>query len=155
MDTVRALDPERRIRRPAPEAWHALEIVEHLVRAEESVLGDVLRTGTATSSGRRTLRHRLRYAIVMFVLRFGVDVRAPSRRMLPTGEGSLDEWAARWDENHARLRAFVAGCSADDLRRAVFRHPISGPLTVVQGVRMLDVHLRRHEGQLAAALDAD
>ena len=43
---------------------------------------------------------------------------------------------------------YVTALDAEGLRRAPFRHPITGPLTTAQAIRIADVHLRRHTGQL-------
>jgi hypothetical protein len=96
----------------------------------------------------RGLKNRALYLVVMCILRFGIPVKAPSTAMLPTGERSVAELREMWDENHRRLRSFVGGLDRAGARRAIFRHPVTGPLSVSQGIRMLDVHLDRHIRQI-------
>ena len=52
------------------------------------------------------------------------------------------------DENQAWMRAYVAGLGPEGFRRAVFEHPVAGPLTVEQAVRMDQVHLETHVRQI-------
>lgn len=155
LDEVESLDASRRTRRPPDGGWSIIEVVEHLVLAELDVLGDL---DAPRPHRRRTLRHRFGYLVVLGVLGFGIPVKVPSQGMVPRGGRTLDELRAMWDDTHRRLRDYVDSLDADGLRRATFRHPVSGPLTVGQAVRMLDVHLRRHEKQvrrLAATAASD
>lgn len=147
LEDVEALDEDVRTRRPAPDRWAIAEIVEHLVVAERYVLRGLPDPGTITGR-RRTLRNRFFYHVVAFVLGAPIRVDAPVRAMLPTGNVSLPELRRTWDENHAWLRRYVETRDDAGLRNAVFRHPVSGPLTTPQVIRLLDLHLRRHTRQI-------
>lgn len=144
LDAVARLEPSRLDAHPVPGKWSIREIIEHLVLAERSVLGDL----SGLQERPRSFRHRVRYLIVMGVLRGRIPVRAPSTAMLPTGERSLPELRETWDESHRRLRAYVSGLDRRGLRRAVFRHPFAGPLPVPQALRMLEAHLATHTRQI-------
>lgn len=153
LDEVATVDAGVLATRPPSGGWSVLEILEHLVLVEVYVLGDLADAGRRPA-GRRTLKSRVLYRVVFFVLRFGIPVRAPSRKMVPTGTPTLDDVRRRWDESHASLRAFVAGLDDQGMERAVFRHPVSGPLTPAEAVRLMDVHLDRHVGQIHRTLAA-
>jgi len=150
---VGEMDPAALARRPPDGGWSLLEVIEHLVLVEEVVLGAPDRP-PYEHPPRRTLGNRLRYLMVMGVLRFGIDVRAPSRRMIPAGECDLAALRQRWDRNQAWFRAHLADLDASGARRAVFRHPVSGPIDAHQAVTMLGAHLARHDGQVQRLLDA-
>lgn len=151
LDEISALDPGTLERRPADGGWNLLEVVEHLVMAEVDVLGD-LDAARERPSRRRTVRHRFGYLLVLAILGLGIPVKVPSQGMLPKGGRTLEELRAAWDDTHRRLRAYAASMDAESLRRAPFRHPVAGPLTLGQAVRMLEVHLRRHQGQIRRLL---
>jgi uncharacterized damage-inducible protein DinB len=151
LDELSSLGPDRLAAHPVPGKWSILENVEHMVLAEEDVVGDFAALDELPERSRRLQNRGLRI-VVMFILRFGIPVRAPSRAMLPTGERTLDELRPAWEDNHRRLRAFLAGLDRAGANRAIFRHPVCGPLTVVQGIRMMDVHLARHTGQIGRLL---
>lgn len=149
LDAADAMDPELLTGRPRPGKWSVLEIIEHLVLAEEDVfVGFDDLTPPAAES--RRLKHRVWYVIVMFVLRYDIPVAAPSDAMLPSGQRSLAELRPRWEDNHRRLRQHVDGLAPAAARRPVCRHPIAGPMTIGQALRMLDVHLDRHIRQIRA-----
>jgi hypothetical protein len=127
--------------------WSVLEIIEHLVLAEEDVLIDAANLDTLPARRRRA-KHRVGYLVVMFVLRFDIPVAAPSDAMLPTGSTSLPELRSKWEANHRRLGELVDGLDRAAADRAIFRHPVAGPMTVPQATRMLEVHLDRHIRQI-------
>ncbi len=134
--------------RPGPEAWSILEILEHVVVAESVILrGLPPRSGLVAQP--RNLGHRLKYGLVTLILRFRIPVKVPSRRMLPTGQASLAELRTAWDAHLAWLRAFVAEDEAAALESAFFTHPIAGPITLVQALRMDLLHVGIHRRQIA------
>lgn len=144
---VAGLEPSRVVAHPRPGKWSIAEIVEHLVRSEVDVFGDLSQLDQRAPQPRRT-RDRIRFVVVMCILRFDIPVRVPSHAMRPTGGRSLPELLAQWEANHDRLRAWVAASAPSLLKRSLFRHPVAGPLTTAQSLRMLEVHLDRHVRQI-------
>ena len=138
-------------RKPAPDEWSVLEVVEHLVLAEADVLADMDRPERLRTR-RVSIRSRLGYAMVLGVLVSPFAVRVPSPAMRPSGQRSLEELRSAWEASHHALREHVAAVEAGRISGAVFVHPVSGPLTTRQAVRMLRVHLRRHEKQIRRIL---
>jgi len=147
LDEVEALSAERLTAKPVPGKWSILEIVEHLVLAERDVLRNLPEPSQLVERPRR-LKARVGYPLVMFVLKHGIPAKVPSPRMVPTGSASLAALRRQWDENHQWLRTYVDGLQRDDLRKAVFEHPIAGPLTVEQAIRMDLVHLKTHTREI-------
>ena len=147
LDEMEALDSASLVAKPLAGKWSILEIIEHLVLAERAVfqgLPDQSRLGER----KRQMQHRLRYLIVMFVLRYGIPVQVPSPAMVPRGARSLAELRRLWDENQEWLRAYIRGLDRKGFRRAVFEHPVAGPLTVEQAVHLDQVHLDTHIRQI-------
>ena len=132
---------------PLPGKWSIAEIVEHLVISEEGVIGDFARLADRKALARNA-KNRMLYIAVMGVLRFDIPVQVPSRGMKPVGGRTLAQLGAAWELNHARLRAFVHTVNPGRLRDAIFRHPVAGPLTLGQGLLMLETHLDRHIRQI-------
>jgi len=147
LDRADAMDPSRLTAHPRPGKWSILEIIEHLVLAESDVFQDPAKLEAMTPR-RRKLKHRIRYPIVMLVLRYDIPVQVPSQAMRPNGTRSLADLRAQWEASHAGLRAWVTGSDPARLEQPLFYHPIAGPLTTAQSLAMLEVHLDRHIRQI-------
>jgi hypothetical protein len=147
LDEVETLDSRLLVARPLPDKWSIREVIEHLVLTERDVLKNLPHPSQLRPL-ERTPKNRLLYVVVMFVLRFGIPVPVPAASMVPSGNRSLDELRRVWDETHEWLRTYVAGLDREGLGRAVFGHPIAGPLTVRHAVDMLTVHLQTHTRQI-------
>ena len=147
LEEMGALDPVTLVARPLAGKWSMLEIIEHLVLAERAVLQGLPELSQLREQERR-LKHRFSYAIVMVVLRCSIPVRVPSPAMIPQGDRSLGELRRLWDESQEWLRAYIGQLDRRGFRRAVFEHPVAGPLSVKQALHMGQVHLDTHIRQI-------
>lgn len=150
LDEMDALDPILLSFSHRAGEWSILEILEHLVLAERAVLQDLPEPYRLEAREPR-LRHRLAYTTVTFLLKFRIPVRVPSPAMVPQGDKSLLDVRRLWDENARWLRAYVG--RGQGLSRAVFRHPVAGPMTVSQAVRAGQLHLAVHRRQIWRILE--
>ena len=151
LDEVETLDPERLSTRPLPGKWSILEIIEHLVVAESEILENLPDPSHLTERT-RNLKSRFTYPIVMFVLRYRIPVKVPSRRMIPHGKTSLVALRHRWDESQGWFKSYIESLQEADFARTIFQHPVAGPLNVVQTVRMGELHLEIHARQIKKLL---
>jgi len=146
LGAVRPLGADTLRTRPEPTSWSLLEIIEHLVRAEEAVLGpEGAGVEGAAAAGRGS---RLLYGVVWAVLRLGIPVQVPAAEMQPRGEAGLAELTEEWRDRHRGLRGYLEGLDSEGLRRPVFAHPVIGSLRPKEALVLGETHLRRHQGQL-------
>jgi len=145
--SLEPLGPEVLQARPAAGAWSMVEVIEHLVVAEQVILHGLPDPASLVERP-RSLRQRCTYSLVVLILRFGIPVKVPSRRMLPTGSVPLAELRDRWDATFRWLCAYAEGLPPDGGDPAVFTHPVSGPITLRQALRLDGLHLEGHARQL-------
>lgn len=154
LDELSQVPDEVLQRKPDETRWSILEIVEHMVLAEREVLGN-LPDSVRSLERPRSLRSRLAYPAVMFVLRRRIKVQVPSRSMIPKGDTSLPELRQEWDRNLEWLRAHVDQLEPEDRGRAFFLHPIAGPIDTMQAVKMARLHFETHRSQIRACQESD
>ena len=147
LDDLERLNDEQLRRKPGPDNWSLLEIVQHLVLSQREVLQDLPELKDLTAR-KRGFRARLSYAMVLAVLRWNIPAPVPSDGMVPDGNTSLSEMHLQWDENLSWLREYLDTLRPEDLRRAVFRHPIAGPMTVGQTIHLALLHFAVHLRQI-------
>ncbi len=147
LNDLATLDADHLVKKPISGKWSILEIVQHMVLAEREVL-EHLPDPSQLIERKRDLRARLSYLLVMLVLKWSMPVKVPSPAMVPDGNTSLDELRRQWDESQHWLRAYLNALEPDGLGRAVFRHPVAGPLTVAQVIHMRQLHFKSHLRQI-------
>ena len=147
LDEMEALDPALLVAKPIAGKWSMIEIVDHLVLAERAVFKG-LPDPRRIEEKPRDFGNRVRYALVLFILRSGIPVRTPSPAMVPQGDRGLPGLRLLWDESQQWLRSCIAHLGPGAGQKAVFEHPIAGPLTVSQAVRMGQVHVDGHVRQI-------
>ena len=152
LNQVEALSAERLVARPIPGKWSILEIVEHLVLAEREVLQNLAEPSELVAR-RRGLKAHLAYPMVMVALKCGIPVKAPSPRMLPKCNTSLADLRRQWDESQRWFRSYVNALDREGFGRAVFAHPVAGPMNVGQTLHMGQLHVATHSRQIRRLIE--
>jgi hypothetical protein len=60
----------------------------------------------------------------------------------------MAEAIGQWVKNRERLFSLLDSLQPDQLSLGVFRHPVSGWMTMPQALAFLSAHIRHHEYQL-------
>ena len=147
LNDLERLDEEEVRRKSGPNTWSLLEIVQHLVLSEREVLQNLPEPKILTTR-KQDFRHLVSYALVFAVLRWNIPAPVPSDSMVPDGNTSLSELHYQWDENLTWLRDYLNTLRLEDVGRAVFRHPIAGPMTIGQTINLATLHFDAHFRQI-------
>ena len=127
-----------------PGNWSILQVVEHIVRSEFSVL-QRLPDPVHLVDKKPGIRSHLGYFSVIIILYFDIPVPVPGSEMAPIGHvSSLDELECDWDKNFDWLTGYLNRLTDKSIRRAVFSHPVTGPLTPARAIRIAQLHLDTH-----------
>lgn len=147
LDNLTGLTPLELRFKPSPSSWSILEVVQHLVLSEQDVIGQARFADTPTLL-RRDPRAYLGYPMVFLVLYYGVPWPVPSAGMKPDGRATLTELCTQWSNLHSWLRRYIDRLTPATIKRAVFYHPLTGPLTVKQTLILSHTHLTCHTRQI-------
>ncbi len=153
-----AASPEGDLARaPGGGGWTALEVLEHLILVERSVIG-LLATPRREQglAPREPLAHLVRalpvaWRLQLVARRIG-KVPAPSDvrpAAMPTKAQALAGLAAA---RRGTLAHLERGGQTDELARIRRQHPILGTLDGIQWIEFIAAHERRHCGQIADLL---
>ena len=141
------LNDEQPKGKPGPSEWSILQIVQHMVLAEREVM-QYLPEPKELIHRKRGLRARIFYVVVLLILRWNIRVPVPSKGMVPDGNTSLSELRQQWDENLRWFKGYLDSLGLEDLKRAVFSHPVAGPLTGPQAGTLAQYHFEAHLRQI-------
>ena len=144
---LRGHDPAALAFKPATESWSVVEVVEHLVIAEELSLKALEKPVPADRGS--ALRSTFRINLIRASFRhLSVRVKAPSARLMPTGTASLAELLERWDTARARLSGVLEPMTPESSRDRRWRHPLAGWLTTEQWLGFIHSHVAHHQKQM-------
>ena len=147
LDDLERLNDDQLRRKPGLNEWSILQIVQHMVLAEQGVM-QYLPQPEELIARKRGLRARIFYPVVLLILRWNIRVPVPSKRMVPDGNTSLSELRQQWDENMRWFRGYLDSLGPEDLKRAMFSHPVAGPLTGPQAGKLAQYHFDAHLRQI-------
>jgi hypothetical protein len=150
LDAVGGLSAAQWKFKPAPEAWSAAEIVEHLAVTEEMILGRVegpMMESPAQEVNRTEAAKRDQMVLANVPVRDqkfqAPDGLRPAGRY-KDGKGALEAFKA----SRETTRAFVERTPLA-LRAHAVPHPALGPLDAYQWILLIAAHTERHVAQIA------
>ena len=124
-----------------PDKWSVVEVVEHLVIAEEDFLKQV---STRTPSFDTKSISPEKYKTVIKVMERDIAVDVPDESLEPQGCSTLKELLGRWNVVREKLQEFLGGINSGNNDELVYRHPFAGPLDIQQTLNFIDVHFDNH-----------
>ena len=146
MAVADALSAEQLTFRPAPNAWSALDVIEHLVKVEEGIAS---RIRPRESRGLiETARAKAALVAMYVVFGFRGRVKVPVQAVLPLGGATLSDLASRWEAAQAALEERLEGFGPGDWSRPMMRHPLLGQLTPAEGLGFIHRHMGHHSRQI-------
>lgn len=140
-------------RRPADGGWSAGQVLAHVIEAERKSLAYVRKKlQDPDAIPRRTLRHRLNGFVLSLAMKGPFKFEVPPVVGEPPESVDLDDLTRDWQEVRSGWREFVSTFPPELEDRAVYRHPVAGPLTLGDSLRFLITHLERHSRQIDTTL---
>lgn len=148
---IAGIDPTIRQRRPDPDRWSVVEVLEHVIIVETGIAGALMREPSPERPRRFTGRW-WRYPTLRIVLALGVRIRLPVESIAPTGKAGWEPLQVSWTQGRERLRQWLDGIDPAILGTPRFKHPIVGWLDVPQGLTFAADHLAHHLPQIERVL---
>ncbi len=140
---------------PAPDKWSAAQIMNHLMLAESGSLKycqkklsfdpDLPPVG---------LKTYLRSALLCYSLYFPIKVKAPKgfgTEYLPQ-EDNLQSVLERWIAQRQQLKDFLLDLPEKYLHREVYKHPLTGRMSLEGMLSFFHAHFKHHKHQILKAV---
>lgn len=146
LEIVGALDLEAQNRPLTPKGWSPLQIVQHLILAEEAMIGEMQAAVVQGAYNRKPSRSPA-YRLLLWVLRKGVRVPA-APTMIPELRLPLEILVERWSRVRKQVQEHLEGVGIDRPDAPISVHPMMGPLSAAQVMEITEAHLQYHLRQL-------
>lgn len=149
LEELATLPPGKLTEIDGPGKWSILQVVQHIIRAESTVLQNRPNPSLLVHKN-PNLRDHFGYLAVLFVLLFDIPVPVPGSGMAPNdNETTLKELKNEWDRNIGWLKDYLNHLTATAAKHAVFSHPVTGPLTPARALQIAQLHLNTHRRHIA------
>ncbi len=153
---LHAYSSEELNRRPMPDQWSVMQVVNHLMMAETGSL-NYLRKKLSTPSPMKkagiSAAFRTWFLNLSLSITF-IKYKAPasvSEDKLPV-VSDRDTVLQQWKTTRQELRSFLNTLPADLFDKEAYRHPRAGRMTMQQMLSFLETHFNRHLNQINRAL---
>ena len=134
---------------PTPDSWSTLQVIEHLVIAEESILALAARRPPKPVPFMERVRTGVRLRALYLALASNRRFKVPLPTLNPSGaEIGLAELERRWSEARWQLARVLEAVTPESAHERPVGHPITRWLTWRQGLDFLYRHVVRHAGQI-------
>lgn len=147
--TLSTWTPEQMSFRPAPDAWSATEILDHIARTEGGILQAVRdNLNTPKPLGKKD---RLTSFVVRCIMRspLKLKVPAPATAILPNEKVTAEQAIAAWEKARTRWCKLVSAATMKQIEGGVFVHPRGGWMSLADTLLFLRLHHEHHLSQLA------
>lgn len=127
-----------------------MDVLDHITKVEYEAFARMQEN--LNQSIRVPLADRLRGTLIIQFMRAPVRVRVPAAvaaAVLPGNSASLPTLTSEWTNSQSQLEEWLGRLEKDPRSLAGFRHPVSGWMTVSQGLSFLAAHVQHHRFQLA------
>ena len=141
------LEPRLLKHKSGPDRWSILEDIQHMVLAEQKT---ALKFDTVLDAEEKNPDM---FKMVLQVLDQDVVVDVPDPAMMPDGNASLEGLITDWEKSRMDLSKVLEGCGPEDLEGPVSHHPVTGPLSVVECLRLISSHFNHHRRRIEAAIE--
>ena len=148
---VERIPIERLEAQPKPGAWSVAQVVAHLAVAEETSLAYLRKKLHHGGHRPVTVIGALRLLTLDLALSSPVRWKAP-RIIADIPPASWAEATARWTQVRAEWRNALAELPPSFASHGLFKHPVAGKLSLIQGLRFMATHVRHHSAQVERIL---
>ncbi|MCB0568206.1 MAG: DinB family protein [Phaeodactylibacter sp.] len=146
-----AFDNDVLNRRPADGGWSVMQVMHHLMLAEEGSLRYVKKK---LSFDPKLQDAGMQSWVRQFLLRFYLGL--PLKFKAPKGVGDdvlpersdFREAAQRWKASRKDMQDYLAGLPEGLYSKSVYRHPFAGRMSLEGMARFFDGHFERHRKQI-------
>lgn len=146
--------PERSLTtEPRTGAWTVAQVITHIAMAEEGSLAYLRKKHEGGRHKPADFSGRWRLPLLNLAISLPVKYRAPAL-IASVPLTSYGEARSRWEGVRAVMRRTYEALPEAHIGHDLFKHPVLGRFNLVQGLRFMRRHVRRHREQILRTLKA-
>lgn len=150
IDLLRSLREDHIIRKPDPDRWSLLQILQHILLGERGMR--LSEQALRDNPIRGQLKPGKLIEVVRDILDRDVAVDVPDARLEPDGKTSLDELFGQWEEERRLMADLLETVSPETCKTVMFSHPAAGPMPAEETLDLALSHFDHHQRQIERLL---
>lgn len=155
LQKVKMLRSEQHNFKPDAHSWSILQIFRHMMQSEGQIVKylqkKILGTATTRKAG---LMNSFRSAILNFAMRLPLKFKVPDAIKVDFEESyDFEKLSADWKLLRKEISDFLENVDEQTAQKEIFRHPVVGRMSLLQGLAFMQIHLERHTKQVERILE--
>lgn len=150
LQMAKPLSPAQQNFKPGDNAWSILQVFRHLMQSEGQI-NQYLRKKIlgAEASKKAGIIATLRSVVLNAAMRLPLKYKVPPAIQVELeDEYDYEKLATEWRLLRKELRDFLDTLDEKTAQKEIFRHPVVGRMSILQGLTFMQVHLERHTQQV-------
>lgn len=144
-----AHDADTLNKKPNPDAWSAIQTIEHMLTVEMAALSYVKKKSLDKATAQKTgMKQWFRSLLLNRYLRGAKKFPAPKSVLPISRRASLSDMQKQWNGIRKDMNDTISAMPADLLGHGWFKHPSVGMLNLGQMLSFMEAHYDRHEKQV-------
>lgn len=132
---------------PRPGGWSVAQVITHIAMAEEGSLAYLRKKHEGGRHKPAAFSGRWRLPLLNLAISLPVKYRAPAL-IAAVPSTSYGEARSHWEGVRAAMRRTYEALPEAHIGHDLFKHPTVGRFSLMQGLRFMRRHVRRHRGQI-------
>ncbi|MBL7806646.1 MAG: DinB family protein [Saprospiraceae bacterium] len=148
--TVEPLSHAQQNSKPDAGSWSILQVFRHMMQSEGQILRYLRKKiqGSATAP-KANLWSSIRSVVLNVAMRLPLKYKVPDAIRIDFDENyDFEKLSSEWKTLRVEMREFLETIDEETAQKEIFRHPVVGLMSLVQGLSFMQVHLERHTGQI-------
>ncbi len=136
-------------KKPAPEAWSALQVIHHLMDAEQASLAYMKKKLSFTSKVPKAgFKSRWRRFLLRIAFAIPLKFKAPTTLEHFPEQSNFADLSNQWASQRLELQSFIENLPDNVVQGEIWRHQIMGKMNIAQMLDFFYTHVDRHEAQV-------
>lgn len=147
---VKPLNHAQQNFKPGTDSWSILQVFRHMIQSEDQI-NRYLRKKIlgANTTGKAGVWAKVRSMVLNTAMRLPIKYKVPEAIKVDFEENyRFEELSAEWKSLRKELGAFLETLDDETAAKEIFRHPVVGRMSIVQGFTFMQEHLARHTQQV-------
>lgn len=136
--------------KPNPDHWNLLQVLRHLVTAEQQSWKYVQRKLDIHEKMIPVgFSSTLRSLILKIALKLPLKFKAPKISQIQEDAPDYKTMKSEWETVRRELEQIITSADDELLSKALYKHPRAGLLNIPQMLDFIHVHIKHHQKQIA------